>query len=66
MIKCAVMPNVINFVKEVRGEFNNIVWPSRQEALRLSVIVILVSVAIGAFVGALDFGFTNLLNRIVR
>lgn len=59
------MQKAFNFVREAKGEFNNIVWPSRQEALRLSMIVVFVSVAIGIFVGALDFGFTNLLNTVV-
>ena len=58
--------NVINFVKEVKSEFNNIVWPTRQETMRLSIIVVFVSVIIGVFVGALDFGFTNAITRITR
>lgn len=60
------MVTVLSFIKEVRGEFTNIVWPTRREAIRLSLIVVLVSVAIGAFVGALDFGFTNIMNVLLK
>lgn len=60
------MVSILSFVKEVRGEFANIVWPTRRDAIRLSLIVVLVSVAIGAFVGALDFGFTNAIRALTE
>lgn len=66
MVKYLVMQQITNFAREVRSEFNNIVWPTKREAARLSLIVILVSVAVGAFVGGLDFGFTNLMNKLIN
>jgi len=35
-------------------------WPTRQEALRLSVLVLIVCVVVGLILGALDYGFTKL------
>lgn len=40
-------------------------WPTRKETLRYTLIVIGVSIAVAAFLGALDFVFTALLNRFI-
>tara|TARA_B100001013_G_C24264435_1_gene306255 strand:+ start:37 stop:249 length:213 start_codon:yes stop_codon:yes gene_type:complete len=51
------------FFGEVVGELKRVTWPTRQEAMRLTLMVIAVSAVIGAFLGAADivygwvFGF---------
>ena len=47
---------------EVVGELRRVTWPTREETLRLTVIVIAVSVAIGAFLGLVDIGFSRLMS----
>ena len=49
-----------SFFVEVIAELRRAHWPSRQEALRLSLLVLAVIVVIGAILGALDYGFTKL------
>jgi len=56
---------IITFLKEVRLELKKVNWPTREEALRYTLIVIGVSLAVAAFLGALDFIFTRLLNMFV-
>jgi len=51
--------------RETIGELHKVVWPTRKEALRLTWIVIIVMVVMGAVLGALDFGFTKLITLIV-
>ena len=51
--------------RETIGELRKVVWPTRIEALRLTWIVIIVIVVMGALLGALDFGFTKLIGLIV-
>jgi preprotein translocase SecE subunit len=48
------------FLAEVLAELRKAHWPSRQEALRLSGLVLLVCVVVGAILGALDYGFFRL------
>ena len=43
-------------------ELRRVVWPSRQETGNLTVVVLVVSIAVGIFLGAIDFG----LNRVVE
>jgi preprotein translocase subunit SecE len=56
---------ITTFLKEVRLEMKKVNWPTRQETLRYTLIVIGVSLAVAAFLGALDFLFTTLLNKFI-
>ena len=56
----------ITFFREVRDELGKVVWPTRQETTRLTMVVILVSLLVGVFLGGLDFVFTKLLSIFVK
>jgi preprotein translocase subunit SecE len=49
-----------SFFPEVIAELRKVQWPSRQEALRLSLLVLAVCAIVGAILGALDLAFTRL------
>jgi preprotein translocase subunit SecE len=49
-----------SFFIEVVAELRKAHWPTRQEALRLSLLVLLVCAIVGAILGALDLAFTRL------
>jgi len=51
--------------RETIGELRKVVWPTPPEAWRLTKIVIAVIVVVGAFLGLLDFLFSNLIELIV-
>jgi len=54
------------FLKEVRTELSKVAWPRRDQATRLTLIVIGVSVATALFLGGFDFVFTKLMEIILR
>jgi len=56
----------LSFFKEVKTELYKVVWPTKKEAIRLTSIVIGVSVGVGLFIGLLDFIFTNLMTLIIK
>jgi preprotein translocase SecE subunit len=49
-----------SFFPEVIAELRKAHWPTRQEALRLSILVLIVCAIVGGILGALDLGFTRL------
>jgi preprotein translocase subunit SecE len=49
-----------SFFTEVIAELRKAHWPTRQEALRLSLLVLLVCAVVGAILGGLDYVFTQL------
>lgn len=59
------MNTVVSFVREVRVELSKVVWPKRQEVVRLTLIVLVISIIFGAFTGGLDYIFTKLLEALV-
>jgi len=54
------------FLREVRSELEQVTWPSRKEVTRLTAIVVIGSVATGAFIGGLDFTFTNIMTLVLK
>ncbi len=60
------MPNrLINFLKEARTELKKVTWPTRQETIRNTLAVIVISAAVAAFLGGLDVIFQWVLNNFV-
>jgi preprotein translocase subunit SecE len=58
---------VPRFVKEIISELRKVSWPSREDTVRLTVAVIVVSVAIGLMLGGVDLAFNWLVdNTILR
>ena len=64
-IKMAASPVI--FLKGVKGGLKKVVWPTREEVIRLTFVVIAVSLIVGLFLGGADFILTKLtqvfLNR---
>ena len=54
------------FVREVVAEFRKVTWPSRQELINSTVVVITVTVVVSLFLGAVDVGLTRIVERILR
>jgi preprotein translocase subunit SecE len=56
---------ILKYLQEVRTELSKVVWPKRNEVIKLTLIVIIISAVVGLYVGALDLAFTKLLEIIV-
>ena len=52
------------FVGEVWGELTKVTWPSREDAARLTLLVLGVSAVVGAFLALWDLGFSTLVERV--
>lgn len=53
------MVNPVTFLKEVKEELEKVAWPSREQTIRYTVLVIAVAVAVGLFLGGLDYILTS-------
>jgi preprotein translocase subunit SecE len=58
--------NPLVYLKETVSELKLVRWPTKQETINLTVIVIAISILVGLYVGGLDFVFTNILKFITR
>ncbi len=53
------------FFSEVIAELKKVAWPSRKEAIRLTLIVILITVAMGIILGIIDYGFSKFIDLVL-
>jgi preprotein translocase subunit SecE len=60
------MSTPFSFLLETREELKKVIWPTRQEVIRLTGVVIGVSAIVGLFIGGLDFVFTKLLSLLIK
>ena len=56
----------IRFVKEVRLELTKVTWPTKDELIGSTVVVIILSLILSAFVGLVDLGLSNISRIILR
>ena len=64
MKKATTKKGRFSFFSETVAELRKVVWPTRQEALRLTIIVIIVCAAVGILLGSIDYGFTELVKSV--
>jgi preprotein translocase subunit SecE len=57
--------NPIQFLRDVRSELRKVAWPSRRETANLTAVVIALSVAMGLFLGGVDFLFQELFRWLL-
>ena len=52
-------------ITEIVSELRRVTWPTYEETFRLSIMVIAVAAAVGAFLGLVDLGFSSLFDIIL-
>lgn len=60
------MPRPLEFLRSVKLEMNQVKWPSHQETLRMTIMVVIVSAVVAGYAGGLDVVFTSLLQTLIN
>lgn len=60
------MTKIFQYLKEVKNELVKVVWPSRRETIKITVIVIVFSLLVSLFLGAVDYGLTKGLESLLH
>jgi preprotein translocase subunit SecE len=55
----------IQFLREVKAELKKVTWPSRQQALGSTVVVIVLVMIISFFLGIVDMGLSGLIRMVL-
>ena len=59
-------PNaVVRYYRETVGELRKVVWPTREEAIRLTGIVLLVITVMAIVLGTFDYLFSQLVRFLI-
>lgn len=56
----------IKFIKQAIQELRKVSWPNRQQTSKLTLIVIGVSIVVGAYIGLLDYFYTLLISTLIK
>ena len=54
----------INYISEIISELKKVVWLTRREIMYLTGLVLVVTITAGIFLGALDYAFTALVDKV--
>jgi len=56
---------VIKYINETRAELHHVAWPTRQQTIVYTALVVLVSIFVAAYVGFFDFLLTRSLEAVL-
>lgn len=54
-----------DYMNETKGELKHVSWPSRDQAINYTIIVVIVSVVTALFLSFFDLGFVYLLEQFI-
>ena len=52
------------FFGNIIAELRKVVWPTRRETVYLTVLVLIVAAVVGLVLGAIDYGFSFLVDKV--
>ena len=59
------MNKLVDFLKDVKVELSKVNWPTRNQTVQYTLVVIGLSLALAVFLGGLDFIFPWGLNKFI-
>jgi len=54
----------VSFWKALKAEFKKIVWPSRNDVVKQTILIVVITIILGVIIKFLDTGIQALLNLI--
>ncbi len=58
--------NIFNFLSDVKGEIKHVNWPTRKQTVTYTLLVIVVSIFVAAYVGVFDHIFTLGIEQLTK
>lgn len=56
---------IAGYISDTIAELKKVTWLSRRELIYLTGLVLLVTIAVGLVLGVIDWGFSELVNKII-
>ncbi len=56
---------LFDYLRETRAEMRHVTWPTKQQAINYTLIVLAISIGTGLFLGLLDYVFAKGLSRFI-
>lgn len=59
------MISLLRYFKESWQELEKVTWPDRKTSIRLTIAVVVLSLMVGGFIAAVDFGLVEVLQQLI-
>lgn len=59
------MNRLFTYLRESRAELAKVEWPNRRQAFRLTMVVIVFSAVLAAFIGGVDYVFSVVIEKLI-
>jgi len=57
------MHSLAKYFREVSQELRKVTWPSKEQTMEMTILVIGVSLIIGTYLGLIDYAFNQILTQ---
>ena len=65
VLKYFFMDKITQFLREVRVELSKVSWPTRNQTVLYTLVVIGISLFMAVFLGLLDFGYKTIIDKFL-
>lgn len=59
------MQQLVRYFQQSGNELRKVTWPTRRQAMKLTIAVIVFSIVLSLVIGLIDLGFTKVLQTII-
>lgn len=60
------MFNPVSYIKEVSSELRKVTWPSREQTINMTIIVVVISMVVALYLTGVDFILNKLITSIIK
>jgi preprotein translocase subunit SecE len=60
------MSKVVEFLKETKAELKQVTWPTKNQTIAFTALVIAISIVVAYFLGFFDLIFTTGLEKLLQ
>lgn len=60
-----MLSRLTNYLKETRQELRKVNWPTRTQTIQYTILVIVISVGVAVFLGAIDYALRFIVNKFI-
>ncbi len=60
------MNSAVRYLLQTRDEVMKVTWPTQAQIIRLTLVVLIISLVVGLYVGGLDYILTQAMQLLIK
>ncbi len=60
-----MLQTIVNYFKESKAELGKVTWPTRQQAINSTILVIVISTVVAIFLGGADYVLNWAIEQVI-